>query len=71
MSDDFVAIYKCRLCGKKIKYAHAGYVIAFKDVSSISAGNKIESKAKDKILHLCDDGSIGIADFLGYKKEGI
>ncbi len=70
MSDDFVAIYKCRLCEEKIRYGHAGNYIAVSDVVFMSAGDD-SCKAKPKIMHFCNDGSVGLADFLGYKKEGI
>lgn len=73
------ATYKCRLCGKEYVKCSTGT-----DRSSLQLAVDIVYRAtaikepKDGMepalweLHWCEDGSLGVADFLGFKmnKDG-
>ena len=50
----YQAIYKCRLCGEKFPIKEK---VEMNDVPSLG----------EKKIHICDDGSIGVADFQGFK----
>ena len=72
---EYQAIYKCRLCGEEFKAAVTGSAdIAIKNMVIMTA----ECDAKQKILnpvtklhmHSCRDGSMGLANFLGFRKVG-
>ena len=72
-----VAIYKCRLCGQEIETVHAGnwgaekitfsFILNDPSVQNGVRGQRIYNQA----LHYCEDGSFGLADFLGFKMEEI
>lgn len=75
---EYRAIYKCRLCGKEFE----GISFCEKDnspfyaVASFVMGNdsfEMRYKKPAKIIHKaekhdCKDGSIGLADFIGFRK---
>lgn len=67
------AIYKCRLCGKEIKYGEASREGAKKLVDSLAMkepANKYYSWSLYRHKsHFCSDGSIGFADFIGFREE--
>ncbi|MCD7724305.1 MAG: hypothetical protein LUI12_01910 [Clostridiales bacterium] len=68
----YQAIYKCRLCGEITCGAWEGerreaansmnWLTNDRDYSNCYTGN-----IERMITHYCDDGSIGIADFQGFK----
>jgi hypothetical protein len=67
----YVAIYKCRLCGKNIEAHRTGRAIAVKSLHIAISGNVISPMNPHMIEpHWCDNGDIGIADFQGFKKAG-
>lgn len=57
----YKAIYYCRMCG-----AHFARTTADYDVVLTEAIFKKESGAG---AHMCPDGSVGFAEFLGLRKE--
>lgn len=72
MAEAFEAIYKCRLCGETFNSGVTGKTIAHAtligfatnvDTSKIT-GNKIPLNE----MHYCEDGSLGFADFQGFRK---
>ena len=67
---EYRAIYKCRLCGERYKSVSAGKRTALQ--SSIKACLGYSSAPQAPLMadvHLCKDGSYGIADFEGFKKK--
>lgn len=69
------AIYKCRMCHKRFE---TGYVVAHKETAvelTAQIANTGEARQRPFILkmqriHECKNGSVGIADFLGFAQEG-
>lgn len=69
---EYKAVYRCRLCGAEYKPgATAGEAIAAAHMYELAADLcGIVPEAPRKIEpHLCPDGSMGVADFLGWKAE--
>lgn len=74
----YVPMYKCRLCGRNIQVAN-GVEATEKEVIEVinkiqymnSKGltTSLDNYPDPEILHHCKDGSIGIADFSGFKYE--
>lgn len=67
----YQAIYKCRLCGKLFNgVAISSERIALETTTDACLGIKNEVICAPQIreVHLCADGSYGVADFLGRKK---
>ena len=69
--EGLLGYYKCRLCGKKFYSCSTDRETASKIMIDIVVdGESKEINAPGLIhIHLCDDKSIGIADFIGFKKE--
>ncbi|OYO76126.1 hypothetical protein C8E03_108177 [Lachnotalea glycerini] len=74
MSDTYKAIYKCCLCGKKFPLPKIE--IYSDNIEKIISDFQLRSYASGRnyLLHLtekhrCKDGSLGFADFQGFKKE--
>ena len=71
----YKAIYKCRLCGEQYEDAETGDNIAIMAVSAVtvkgswfpSGGSAIGIHLRN--IHCCKDGSCGLSDFQGMKKE--
>ena len=64
--------YKCRLCDKKF-YTCATDSKTASDIMidiCIYGKSKVIRAPGMICMHSCDDGSLGIADFIGFKKEG-
>lgn len=66
------AIYKCRACGKE----HGNMVtgnekLAMNDTMATVYGWKCDGPIHPTMndIHLCNDGSFGVSDFIGFKKE--
>ena len=67
------AVYKCRLCGQEFKDCETGRDIAFILTVGVTSCEYYTIKGQltfhRYIVHNCKDGSIGFADFRGFKKE--
>lgn len=76
MSAEYKAIYKCRLCG--MVYANGlttGEEMAYRCTCNVAAGIVgVYAQEPLKLTpHLCEGdytGSVGLADFQGWRKEG-
>lgn len=60
----YIATYKCRLCGQIESQALLGG-IKLPYMSTQKTYENTPVKA-----HYCEDGSLGVMDFCGYKKVG-
>ena len=72
---EYRAIYKCRLCGEEFVSAVTGNAdIAIKHMVSVTSGYNpteyIGAPITEKTMHSCKGGSMGMADFLGFRKVG-
>lgn len=67
---EYRATYKCRLCGETFTGAITGKKIAKTEALMIACGSSGEYGTQRKMIHDCDDGHIGLADFLGFQKVG-
>ena len=70
---EYRAIYKCRLCGEEFVSAVTGNAdIAIKYMVNMTVecdvGQKILNPVTKLLMHSCKDGSMGLADFLGFRK---
>lgn len=66
---DYMTKYKCRLCGKVFSASFINNKIINK-FSNHNKGLKLRNGYKNKVLyHCCEDGSVGIADFVGFKND--
>lgn len=65
----YYAYYKCRLCGESFGYVSTGESIAKKTMIEMTINGHVTSEPLVNSLseHFCKDGSIGMADFLGWK----
>ena len=71
--NEYRAIYKCRLCGEEFVSATTGSAdIAIKHMVRVTTGIKplefIGNPIEETSMHSCKDGSMGMADFLGFRK---
>ena len=69
------AIYKCRLCGEEFVSAITGSAdIVIKNMVIMTAECDVKQKILNPVtklsMHSCKDGSMGLADFLGFRKVG-
>ena len=55
----FIEMYRCKLCGEKIQKAYVNNIIADAELL----------REKEPERHFCKNGDIGIAEFVGFKKE--
>ncbi len=69
---DYGALFKCRLCGETFITAKTGgRKVAERAALFASMGKVSEPQAPTlHDIHICENGGIGIADFLGFK-EGV
>lgn len=67
---EYRATYKCRLCGGTFTDAITGKYIAKTETLMIACGSSGEYGTQRKMIHNCNDGNIGLADFLGFQKVG-
>ena len=69
---EYVAIYKCRVCGETIEGCHTGKGVAMKSMIDIMNTGKGELTQSPWLIesHSCEGGSIEITDFQGFKKVG-
>ena len=69
------AIYKCKICGKAFDTYKTGRDMAKKILIGIELEDRELLKrigaqtAFPTCTHFCEDGSLGIAEFLGFKME--
>ena len=69
-----VALYRCRLCGETFEDFHTGrknaHLIAMGFWTSEISKLPMRSQGFYRhISHHCNDGSLGLADFIGFRKE--
>ena len=72
---EYRAIYKCRLCGEEFVSAITGSAyIVIKNMVIMTAECDVKQKILNPVtklsMHSCKDGSMGLADFLGFRKVG-
>ena len=70
---EYRAIYKCRLCGEEFASAVTGNSdIAIKHMVGVTVGYNpteyIGAPITETTMHSCKGGSMGLADFLGFRK---
>lgn len=70
---EYRAIYKCRLCGEEFASAVTGNSdIAIKHMVGVTVGYNpteyIGAPITEKTMHSCKGGSMGMADFWGFRK---
>lgn len=70
---EYKAIYKCRMCGEEFISAATGSVdVAIKNMVKVTTGCEIKQfigcPVNATSMHSCSDGSLGLADFLGFRK---
>ena len=70
---EYRAIYKCRLCGEEFVSAVTGSAdIAIKNMVLMTAECDMKQKIFNPVtklsMHSCKDGSMGLSDFLGFRK---
>ena len=70
---EYRAIYKCRLCGEEfVSAATTSADIAIKNMVLMTAECDVNQKILNPVtklsMHSCKDGSMGLADFLGFRK---
>ncbi len=58
----YIAIYKCRLCGKEISKEEYESEAQIEEIKFSKEWSRVW------IDHKCEDGGIGIADAIGFKK---
>lgn len=68
------AIYKCRLCGEEFESGKTGEdIAAAATILMASVGNTKKltktGAINKKCCHFCENGSYGIADFMGFRKD--
>lgn len=67
---EYRATYKCRFCGETFTGAITGKKIAKTETLMIACGSSGEYGTQRKMMHDCNSGHIGLADFLGFQKVG-
>jgi len=67
---DYSALFKCRLCGETFTTAIAGGRKAAERAALFASMEKVSEPQAPTLhdIHICENGGIGIADFLGFKK---
>ena len=73
---EYRAIYKCRLCGEEFERGAIPSVdAAIENMVNITYGYMTDKyskgmQVKERFMHSCKDGSLGLSDFLGFKEVG-
>ena len=65
----YKAIYKCRLCGERYEDGITGDSMAIMAVSTLTVKEHGPIGIHLRNVHNCKDGSYGLSDFQGFKKE--
>lgn len=68
MSVEYVATFQCRLCKQAFETARTGADIAYIAMTELVAGFPTQKTVQMTDVHSCNDGSFGMADFIGFKK---
>lgn len=76
-------MYKCRLCGKEFFHIVTRYMSAMEVTTDLVSGDNgavrevaatsgiaVTARFWRHQTHICKDGSIGFADFIGFRKGG-
>lgn len=73
---EFIATYKCKLCGASFEAGRTGPVAAQTVLIAFEIGDPSIMKnvmgaryMHPTCTHCCSDGSFGLAEFLGFKME--
>ena len=70
---EYWAIYKCRLCGGEFYSKLTGNEdVAIKNMLIVTVGyvtpGYMSTPVTETTMHSCKDGSLGLADFMGFRK---
>lgn len=70
---EYRAIYKCRLCGEEfVSGATTSIDVVIKNMLNVTIRYEIKqwigTPVTEISMHSCKDGSMGLADFLGFRK---
>ncbi len=67
----YKALFKCRLCGKTfINSETSNEIVALNAAIKAIFGKMSEPLVPTLYdIHICDNGGIGIADFIGFRKD--
>lgn len=66
----YLAIFKCRLCGETFCAKETGGRETALNAAIFASMGKLPEPNAPTLndIHSCEDGSIGIADFIGFKE---
>lgn len=64
----FQSIYKCRLCGLELVAQRTGKDFAMCETAMLACGFYDKCKSPNHTIHFCDDGSVGLTDFQGFRR---
>lgn len=64
------ALFKCRLCGETFATSTAGGRKAAEKAAIYASMGEVSEPQAPALhdIHICDNGGIGIADFIGFKE---
>ena len=70
---EYWGTYKCRLCGEKFYRKSTGDEdVAIKNMLIVTVGYEMPkymgTPVTETTMHSCKDGSLGLADFMGFRK---
>ena len=69
----YKAIYHCRMCGAHFAHTTVDHDTALMEATEMVFDESTKEFGSGKLwrhqTHICCDGSIGFADFLGFRKE--
>ena len=69
----YKAIYHCRMCGAHFVHTTVDHDTALMEATEMVFDESTKEFGSGKLwrhqTHICCDGSIGFADFLGFRKE--
>ena len=70
---EYRAIYKCRLCGEEFESGTTTSTdVVIKNMLNVTTGCGIKqyigNPVTETYMHSCKDGSMGLSDFLGFRK---
>lgn len=72
---EYRAIYKCRMCGEEYSGIQVNSTIAFAATVAFGCGaaESFDLLSMNTVIyktnnHECKDGSLGLADFIGFRK---
>ena len=70
MSVTYTAKYKCSLCGMVYGSEKAGEKTAMIETVRVCVDTPFENNhIHKKIIHHCENGSMGVGHFIGFEKE--